>query len=179
MNDFKECLKFSHEAEDLPVWEQVYKIAFPSMVSMVSYRQDGFWQREGIDRGIILSNTKQVFVDEKVRGTNKKTGKVYPDIALEYLSNDRTGALGWVCKQLRADYIAYLISPLGKCYMLPVIQMQQAWILNGDKWKDKYPKKPAFNSGYSTWFCAVPVDVLFKEIGAALRIEFEAFEFLE
>lgn len=185
IHDFSTCLKQSHDAEDLPVWNDVYKKAFPSMVGMISYRQDGFWQREGVDRGILLENTKQIFIDEKVRGTNKITNKVYNDISLEYVSNDTTGAPGWVCKQLRADYIAYLIAPIGKCYLLPVIQLQQVWKLYGREWRtrprqgDSYGERPARNSGYKTWFCPVPVPELFSKIGSLLRIEFEPFEFME
>ncbi len=184
-NDFRECLAQSHAAEDLSVWEEVYRKAFPGMVGMVSYRQDGFWQREGIDRGILLNNTKQIFIDEKIRGTNKITGKVYEDISLEYISNNTNGAAGWVCKQLRADYIAYLIAPIGKCYLLPVIQLQQAWELYGREWRtrprqgDSYGERSARNNGYLTWFCPVPVPELFSKIGSLLRIEFEPFEFTE
>lgn len=169
VHDFKECLQRSHEAEDLPVWEEVYRKAFPTMVSMVTYRQDGFWQREGVDRGVILSTTKQVFIDEKVRSTS------YPDIALEFISNDRVGTKGWVCKPLRADYIAYLIAPLGICYLLPVIQLQAAWNRYAEEWKEEFGVRQARNYSYNTHFCPVEVQTLFSAIGQQLRINFEPF----
>lgn len=169
VHDFKECLAFSHAAEDLPVWNEVYRKAFPNMVQMVTYRQDGFWQREGIDRGIILSTTKQLFVDEKVRGTR------YSDVALEFMSSDRGNTPGWVCKPLRADYIAYLIAPLGKCYLLPVPQLQNAWERHGERWKVVHGTKPVANNGYKTWFCPVPAKELFMAIGQELRVSFEPF----
>jgi hypothetical protein len=169
VHDFRERLAFSHAAEDLPVWGEVYSKAFPDMIEMVTYRQDGFWQREGIDRGIILSTTKQIFIDEKVRERR------YTDVALEFVSNDSTKAAGWVCKPLRADYIAYLIAPLGECYLLPVIQLQSAWAKCGAEWMARYGQKHAQNRGYRTWFCPVPRDEIFRAIGQELRVKFEPF----
>ncbi len=176
VHNFKESLAFSHAAEDLPVWEVVYKDAFPSMVSMVSYRDDGFWQRQGIDRGILLETSKQIRVDEKVRGRNKITGKVYNDVAIEYQSSKEGKTPGWVNKPLLADYIAYLIAPLGVCHMLPVLQLQSAWVRHGNDWIAKYPKIEAKNEGYTTVSVGVPVDVLYPAIGGQLRVKFEPFE---
>ena len=176
INDFNQCLAQSHAAEELPIWEEVYRQAFPAFNGMVSYRQDGFWQREGIDRGVILDTTKQIFIDEKIRGRNKRTGKVYNDIALEYLSNDRARTKGWVCKPLRADYIAYLIAPLGVCYLLPVIQLQNAWAKHKEQWKLAYQIIEAPNPGYKTVSCCVPANDVFKAMGQELRVNFEPFE---
>ncbi len=175
-NDFAQCLQFSHDAEDHPVWQDVYRKAFPGMVGMVSYRQDGFWQREGIDRGILLKTSKQILVDEKVRGRSERTGKVYEDIALEHIGNDQTRSPGWAVKPLRADYIAYLIAPLGTCYLLPVIQMQSAWKRHSAEWLSQFGERKAVNKGYSTLFCPVPPSVLFPAIGAELRVHFTPFE---
>ena len=179
VNDFHECLKFSHEAEELPFWGEVYHRAFPNMATMINHRQDGWHQRAGIDRSIILDNSKQILVDEKVRGRNRKTNKVYPDIALEYISNDRTGTPGWVCKPLQADYIAYAIAPFGQCFLLPVIQLQAAWNKRKTDWLNEYGSKPAKNDGYYTWFCPVPEKVLFWAIGQELRIPFTPCEYEE
>lgn len=176
VNDFKADLEFSHLFEKNPIWDEIYKKSFPTMIEKISYKADGFWQREGIDRGIVLSSTKQVFIDEKVRGRNKKTGLVYDDIALEYLSSKEQSKPGWVCKPLRADYIAYLIAPLGRCYMLPVIQLQAAWQKYGEQWINKYPKIPASNIGYTTMSVGVPTNILFKALGEELRINFNPFE---
>jgi len=177
VHDFKESLAFSHSFEDHPIWSVVYKKAFPEMIDFISYKQDGFWQREGIDRGVILSNTKQIFIDEKVRGRNKKTGKVYEDIALEYLSDEGRNKPGWICKPLRADYIAYLIAPLGICHLLPVIQLQSAWVHNGDSWKSqvKYHIRSE-NKGYTTVSVPVEPKILYKAIGQQLRVNFKPFE---
>ena len=136
------------------------------MRAMVNHRQDGWHQRAGIDRSIILACGKQIMIDEKVRYGN------YNDILLEYVSNDRTKAKGWVCKPLAADYIAYAILPLGKCYLLPVIPLQNAWRKYGEKWKKEYFNPVARNEGYKTYSVAVPVGILFKAVSECLTIDF-------
>ena len=176
MHDFGESLRFSHSASDLPIWEEVYRQAFPSFSAMVDHRQDGEHQRAGIDRSVILENSKQILIDEKVRGRNRITGAVYDDIALEYLSVAEKRVPGWVCKSLRADYIAYAIAPLGKCYLLPVIQLQIAWYRCGDYWIERFKRIEAKNNGYTTISVGVPVKDLFREIGGALRVTFQPFE---
>ena len=170
VHDFSDSLAASHRASDLPIWEEIYRKSFQDFLAMVDHRQDGEHQRAGIDRSVILENSKQILIDEKIRW------KPYPDIAVEYLSNDRTGAPGWACKPLRADYIAYAIAPLGMCYLLPVIQLQQAWRRKGEIWKASCFIVRAPNRGYTTLSAAVPVHELFSEIGRALRVPFAALE---
>ena len=167
-HNFNDSLEASHKVSDLPIWEEIYRTTFSDFLAMADHRDDGEHQRAGIDRSVILANSKQILIDEKYRF------KAYPDIALEYLSNDRTGAPGWVCKPLRCDYIAYAIGPLGICYLLPVIQLQQAWSRNGELWKSTCFKVVAPNKTYNTISAAVPVADLFREIGRALRIPFTA-----
>lgn len=180
VHNFKESLAFSHSADELPLWGDVYSKAFPSMVAMLNHRADGQHQRNGIDRSIILDNSKQILVDEKVRGINKITGKVYSDIALEYLSDMDRNIQGWVCKPLLADYIAYAITPIWKCYLLPVVQLQKAWADNNEEWFLKFKKIEAKNSnGHRHWVTGslcVPVDVLFPAIGKCLKVDFEQTE---
>lgn len=175
VHDFQERLAFSHAAEDWPVWEEIYRKAFPSFSAMIDHRQDGEHQRAGIDRSVILSNSKQILVDEKARDPKSLTPedwKRYQDILLEYLSNDVTGAPGWVCKPLRADYIAYAVMCAGLCFLLPVPQLQLAWSNNSTEWIAQFGKKPARNPGYRTWSCPVPVNTLFPAIGKCLRVSF-------
>ena len=166
VHDFKEQLAYSHAASDNPIWEQVYQKAFPGFTAMVDHREHGEHQFAGIDRSIIMPNSKVILIDEKVRETD------YGDIALEYLSSTRSGAPGWVCKPLRCDYIVYAILPAGKAYVLPVVQLQEAWRRRGDEWIAKHKRVCAVNRGYNTISVAVPVSDLFMEIGRALRISF-------
>ena len=164
MNDFHSDLEFSHNNEDLPIWETVYRKAFSQMVGMHSVREDGQHQRAGIDRVIVLSSGKSICIDEKVRRID------YGDILLEYVSVDSTGAPGWAEKSLLCDYIAYAILPRMTCYMLPVEQMQQAWLDNKNRWLAEYGTKCAQNKGYQTLGCAVPINTLFAAIGNCLRV---------
>ena len=179
-HNFEESLARSHAAEDLSIWEEIYKEAFPNMKTMINHRQDGEHQRAGIDRSIVLENSKQILIDEKVRGKNQKTGKIYEDILLEYWSGYEQKIKGWVCKPLRADYIAYAIAPKGICYLLPVSQLQKAWKINCKTWVQLYPKIEAqnFYNGrfWTTVSVAIPPNVLFKAIGQCLRIDFEPIQ---
>lgn len=176
MNDFTECLEYSHSGSDLPFWREVYEKAFPGMAAMIDHRQDGEHQRAGIDRSIIMPNSKQILVDEKLRRKNKKTGQVYRDIALEYLSDESRRTPGWVCKPLRADFIAYAIAPIGQCYLLPVIQLQQAWRTHCELWVKTFPTIKAQNKSWMTVSVGVPVRDVFAAIGKALRIEFTPYD---
>jgi hypothetical protein len=176
MNDFAECLKRSHAASNWPGWEPLYRRAFPQFAAMVDHRQNGEHQAAGIDRSITFANSKQILVDEKVRGRNKITGEVYDDILLEVLSDETRKTPGWVVKALRADYIAYLIAPLGICHLLPVIQLQSAWARYGADWRKKFGTKRAQNRSWVTLSVPVPVDVLYPAIGGCLHLRFEAFD---
>ena len=176
-HDFQTCLSKSHAAEDWPVWETIYRRAFPDFAAMINHRQDGWHQRQGIDRSVVLTNSKQILIDEKARGRNAKTGKVYDDIALEYWSDEQRRIPGWVCKPLMADYIAYAILPLGRCYILPVLQLQEAWRRNGDSWVRSYPPIIAENATWTTVSVGVPPAVLFPAIGDCLRVKFEPQEY--
>jgi hypothetical protein len=179
MNDFAACLEQSHRASDLPFWETCYAAAFPTMLAMHDHRQDGLHQRQGVDRSIVLRNGKTLWVDEKVRGRNKITGRVYEDIALEEWSSLETRNPGWVLKPLFADYIAYAIAPLGRCYLLPVLQLQSAWLVHGEIWKQTAPRILAQNNGYQTLSWGVSPKVLFPAIGDCLRVQFAPVEFSE
>ncbi len=173
VNDFEEDLARSHEAEDLPLWEETYRKAFPTMVAMINHREDGAHQRAGIDRSIILSNSKQILVDEKIRFKNKITGKVYNDIAIEIWSDTRRKTDGWGIKSLLCDYIAYAIAPLGVCYFMPVIQMQTALQKNKAFWWNTYQKIEAKNKSWTTTSLCVPANVVMAAISDCFVISFE------
>lgn len=178
-HDFASSLAMSHKAADWSGWEPLYRSYFPTMLACHDHRQDGHHQRAGIDRSIVLDNAKILYVDEKVRGRNKKTGQVYSDILLEYLSDRERLIPGWVCKPLQADYIAYLIAPLGICHLLPVLQLQLAWTRHGADWRDRYRLCEARNNGWTTVSVPIPIDVLYPAIGGGLRAQFEPWELTE
>lgn len=171
VHHFSESLASSHLASDLPIWLEIYRKAFPDMQACIDHRRDGEHQRAGIDRSITLSNSKQILIDEKIRW------KAYPDIALEYWSDEARRIPGWVCKPLRADFICYAVAPSGQAFLLPVPQLQQAWQRRGEDWKRAYlavhgKMIVAPNGRYDTVSCGVQVAELFSEIGKCLRIGF-------
>lgn len=165
-HNFAESLKASHQAEDLPIWREIYERAFPTMQAMINHRQDGDHQRQGIDRSIILRNSKQILVDEKIRF------KPYDDILLEVWSDFERKRPGWVAKDLLCDYIAYAVEPLGKCYLLPAPQLRLAWQKNGKKWYANNFKPKADNGGWVTVSVVVPAQELMNELSEALVIDF-------
>jgi hypothetical protein len=175
MHSFAESLRASHRVSDWPGWEGVYRDLFPSLKMMIDFREDGPHQRAGVDRMLVLSTAEIVLVDEKYRGPDKD-GQPYRDIFLETKSDAEKGSPGWVCKPLRAHYIAYLNAPLGRCFLLPVVQLQSAWWRYGELWLEEYGERETLNKGWTTLGTPVPVGVLFSAMGSALRVSFEPFD---
>ena len=167
MHDFHKSLAKSHRYEHLLCWGEIYRKGFSDMVKFETNRKNTDLQRKGVDRTIFLSTGKQILVDEKARERPYQG-----DILLEYISNDVTRSPGWVCKPLLCDYIAVAYVPSGHAFLLPVIQLQEAWKIHGAKWIDAYHINPAKNKRYKTWNVAVPTDELFRAIGSRLRIDF-------
>lgn len=175
---FEKSLAESHKAEELPIWREIYEKAFPDMIAMISYRENGEHQRAGIDRGVYLENSRQILIDEKAHWTTFTT------VALEYVSNASANppTPGWICKSLRAEYIAYAFIPFGKCYLFPVLQLQQAWNKNKETWMQKFPCREAKNGDthgnikYVTKFVGVPPDTIMAAIGQCLRVTFTPME---
>jgi hypothetical protein len=169
-HNFKDCLEFSHAAEEWPIWEEVYQKAFPTMQAMLNHRQDGDHQRQGIDRSVILRNGKQILIDEKVRQAD------YDDILLEVWSDRVRKKPGWVAKDLLCDYIAYAILPRSVCYLLPVPQLRRAWQQKGSYWWANNFRPIAKNEGYETESVVVPTQELLSEIKNALVIDYSGGE---
>jgi hypothetical protein len=165
-HDFHECLQRSHDAEDSDIWERIYSAAFPFHKGFVSNRGDGQLQRLGIDRTVILSTGKAVYVDEKVRQRS------YGDILLEYIANDKYQTAGWVEKPLFCDYIAYAMLDTCVCYLLPVPQLQSAWLEKKVEWIHAYPSITAKNATYNTISCPVPIHTLYHAIGQCFKVKF-------
>jgi len=149
------------------MWEEVYRAAFPGFMGMHDLRDDGWWQRAGIDRSIVLSNSKTVLVDEKVRK------KDWGDILLEYFSDEARKTPGWVRKDLACDFIAYAFLPSRKCYLLPFLQLRRAWDSNGRRWFKQYEIIRADNGNYKTASVAVPTDVLLAALTDAMLVRWE------
>lgn len=154
MNDFQEQLAWSQEASDEAFWLRVYRKAFPHMQQQVLVTGDCQAQRLGIDRVIILQSGRKLQIDEK------KRTQVWDDIALEFLSNSKTGARGWIEKDLQIDYMAYAFMPTHTVHLFPWDMLKRAWHENGRAWKQKYRVIDAQNDGYFTRSVCVPIRTL-------------------
>ena len=177
MNNFNEDLAFSEMARTASFWGDIYRRAFPDMVHSYLNDRDNGAQRCGVDRLIVLKSTRILRIDEKVRR------KDYGDILLEYVSNDRTQAHGWIEKDLTIDYIAYGILPLRRCYLFPWDMLRRVWVAFGSEWiADGAAKKNGLRIAsavnregradeYRTLSVCVPLELLRRKIGAASVIQ--------
>lgn len=154
----------SESYADAGWWLDLYRRAFPSLISAVCVRDDGWAQRGGIDRVITLASGRVYTVDEKVRTHD------WPDILLEQWSDEARRTPGWVQKPLACDFVAYAFAPSRRCYLLPVAPLQRAWRLYGRQWIDRYGQRRAHNVGYVSTNVPVPIDVLLHAMADAMVI---------
>jgi hypothetical protein len=153
-HDFHASLALSEAVASEPWWEEVYRSAFPYFESMKRVVGDTPEQRAGIDRIIHLKGGGTIAIDEKVRHAD------FNDILLETWSSEEHQTLGWACKPLVCDYIAYAFLPGKRCYLFPFQQLQLALKNHWDEWHRKYNAVKAVNRGYTTASLAVPIPAL-------------------
>lgn len=165
IHDFQEQLAQSELPADEAFWDNAYRKAFPNLVNHMPCPGDTQSQRMGIDRLILLANGRVLRIDEKKRYVTRD------DVLLEYLSNDATGAPGWIEKDLVIDYLAYAFMPSRRVYLFDWCLLRRAWSHYRETWKKQYSIPPAQNKGYRTHSVAVPVDVLTRAIALAAIIE--------
>lgn len=164
LHDFATSLALSQRYTDAPWWLDLYRSAFPSLVSAVSVRNDGWAQRGGIDRVLTLACGRVYTVDEKIRTSE------WPDILLEQWSDEERRIPGWVQKPLACDFIAYAFAPSQRCYLLPVALLQRAWRLNGRGWIEQYGQRRARNPRYVSTSVPVPIAELKQSITEAMLL---------
>ena len=186
VHDFDESLAYSHSQSDQPWWEEVYRRAFPDMVRMEDLRQDGWHQRAGRDRAIMLPTGRVIYVDEKSRKED------YGDILVELWSQYPKGGVppfhavpkakpGWAVEVKDCDWFAYAIEPARTCYLLPYLGLRAAVVSKGHVWqrlasKPTEAERQGFrwckvpNRVYDTINIAVPTDVLQKAITNAMTV---------
>lgn len=177
IHDFGESLAYSHSQADAPYWLAIYKRAFPTLRTCTDVRGDGWHQRAGIDRVLVLADATTVYVDEKVRRGS------WPDIALEIWSNEERKVPGWARKDLRCDYIAYALEPTRTCYLLPFRLLRRALRDHGPDWwaaaksgHGGFREVRADNRRYTTVSIAVPTAVLLDAIRDAMVITWSVEE---
>jgi hypothetical protein len=182
---FADQLAYSHSQADEPWWDQVYAQAFPDMATSVDLRHDGWHQKAGRDRAIVLTSGRALYVDEKVRKED------YPDILVEVWSVypkdgqppysppvPPVGVVeGWARKALDCDYIAYALAPSQVCYLLPFPSLRAAvqnnlrgWIDLANRRVGGYRWVVAPNSRYDTIGIAVPPDDLTTAMTTSMTV---------
>lgn len=164
-HSFTERLAWGERDSDEAFWTSVYKKAFPGMVTHALASGDVPTQRMGIDRLVLLSNGRTLYIDEK------KRAREYPDILLEYVSVDTTGAPGWMEKDLAIDYLAYAFMQSGRCYLFSWPLLRRTWFNYREKWLLQYPIIKAKNDGYNTLSVAIPTELLRRAVSAAALLQ--------
>ncbi|QIN82799.1 hypothetical protein GBA63_09155 [Rubrobacter tropicus] len=173
IHNFQQSLKKSKDLEDSPFWFDLYKKRFPGLVSAEPITEDGWAQRAGIDRLLILSDGSIVKVDEKVRQ------KDYGDFLLEYHSSYERKTPGWISKDLNCDFVSYVVVPAKKCYLLHFQLLRHTWEANHKAWIAQYPRIEAKNDGYTTVSVAVPRKEVWRALKEAMVITWEGDPFAE
>lgn len=163
-HNFAESLAKSHRHANAHWWMPVYRQAFPNLAATVNVRDDGWAQRGGIDRILVLESGKTLQIDEKVRE------KDWPDIALEYWSDERRKVPGWVAKDLSCDFIAYAFIPSATCYLLPFQTLRAAWRLHCRDWVKRHKRIAADNGSYTTVSVGVPISELLDALTGVMRV---------
>lgn len=169
-HNFADSLALSHAQADAPWWTDVYRKAFPDLRSAVCVRDDGWAQRGGIDRVLTLASGKTLTVDEKVRTED------WPDILLEYWSDEGRKIKGWVAKDLACDFIAYAMVPSQTCYLLPFQTLRASWRARCRDWVARHKRVEARNNGYVTVSVAVPTVELLDAIRDAMTVSWRTAE---
>jgi len=168
IHDFHERLAHSLKASDEPFWNLAYRKAFFGVVGFIPIAQDCEAQRNGIDRLVAFEDGRVLRFDEK------KRDEVWPDILLEYRSNDRTQTPGWMDKALKIDFLAYAFMPTRRVYFFPWGLLRRSWTDNRDTWianakadRDGFRHITARNRTYSTLSIAVPIPALMAALQQA------------
>lgn len=165
-HDFTDSYKLAEDGKCEPFWNEVYKKAFPNLINHMrgaDYACNS--QSAGVDRIILLDNLKTITIDEKIRS------KFYPDIALEFISNDQKGTPGWMEKDLAIDYLAYAFLDRKEAYLFNWHMLKFAWLFWRNDWKENYYIAKAANKTYNTLSVCVPIDTLMNAVQRASVIK--------
>lgn len=176
VHSFTDSLNRSKKDSKSKLWKQVLELLFPGYEDIKSYDDDMLMQKSGVD-AIIKWQGKSIWLDFKVR-FKRSDGRVYSDVALEFLSDEGNDVPGWICKETKADYWIYMNQMNKTVQLIPVKSVQPAWKKYKDEWAKKWPFQiRAYNDEngrkWTTISRGIPVDVLDKacqEFGEGLKI---------
>lgn len=139
-------------------WEVFCQSVFEDYVGSTTHYNNRAAQDVGIDRRVFHRGGRKSYLDEKTRRN------YYPDILLEYMSNNVTRAVGWIEKEQRITYLAYGFPYNLEAYLIPWIALQEAWYRNKKKWWHDYDHKNGRNHGYVTYSLAVPIEEILSKV---------------
>lgn len=164
LHHFQESLAYGNNPAHEQFWEDVYRIFFPNFNTMSKTIGCLDAQRHGVDRIVVLDNGQVRRIDEK------KRMKTWPDLLLETVSNDRSGAPGWINKDQHLDFLAYAFMDTETVWFFQWDSLRRAWRDYGVDWEQRYPRKVAQNQGYQTISIAIPIAVVRSVAGNAFRV---------
>jgi hypothetical protein len=164
IHSFEERLAWSRSMSGKLWWSECYRRAFGDGFTMQTIEGDGWAQRAGLDRRLVLPCGRVVGIDEKVREFE------YGDVLLEFMSDEGRNQPGWAVKPLAAEFIAYAVAPTGRCHLFPTLTLQRAFRHLGEGWKRRYGIKSARNTSWVTLCVAVPTDVVLDAIRDAMNV---------
>lgn len=175
VHSFTKSLNRSKKDSKSKLWQQVLGLLFPGYEDIKSYDDDMLMQKSGVD-DIIKWQGSPIWLDRKVR-FERDDGRVYSDVALEFLSDEKNNVPGWICKETKADYWVYMNRMNRTVQLIPTKSAQAAWNKYKDEWAKKWPFQiRAYNEEnrreWTTISRGVPVDVLNKacqEFGKGLK----------
>lgn len=125
---FDDNLDFSQKNQLDPRWSQAYHEFFPGL-SNIEIVSDSKYQDSGVDKIIYMKDGIQYNIDEKV------DRKGYPRFPIEIIQDSITGRPGWAVKEGQmTDYIAYLVKPDQKYYLIPYQELKDAYRRNEQQW---------------------------------------------
>ena len=157
---FDKSLKQSQHDQDLAFWKKVYTDCFGEGIVIIKHSEYGSHQKDGIDRSVILPDSRQFLIEEKVDWY--QTGNLF----LEYWSMYEDRSPGWIEKSLRCDYLVYAFPKCGQAFLFDFLQLQKTWFANKQQWLQQFGKKTVRNTNgcreWTTIGVTVPVKLVYE-----------------
>ena len=161
IHDFQADLQAANDPVYDELWECIYRSTLPAFESMQSLKDNQSMQRLGVDRSVMLSFHRRIFIEEKLRFVN------YGDIFLEILHipyDGNTPWVGWMEKDSAADFLGYAIVPDWIGYLFPWQPLRAAWLYNREIWLKEYPTKDSPNATYISRGVCIPPGIIWQAI---------------
>jgi len=175
VHNFARSLKLSTDLNGEVDWVALYRGLWPDMIAAVRVDRDCELQRRGVDRIIHMPDGRQFTVDEKLR-LPRKNGEKYDDFLLEEYSDLARKTPGWTLDPRKiCDYVAYAITYLGKCYLLPFEILRLTCTTLLEDWKQTRRArgpKDVQNTSWVTRNWAVHWVVLFDALQRQMTLKF-------